>query len=168
MDVEGTAEGLVTTRFPSIPGSLVDLTKCWSSLFNVQGCNIEILKYVLTAKFESCKAFTEVDANCWPKMFPLNPFFPPLVKDGCSRIILSAPAHTTPQLPVIPAPDASEDDRSRQSRSSRTVMVHQPGLRACLLRNQGNRAMWEKLGAYMKRIHGYWAWVLVNLWTIAH
>ncbi|KAG7612888.1 hypothetical protein ISN44_As05g048630 [Arabidopsis suecica] len=37
------------------------------------------------------------------------------------------------------APDASEDNRSRQSRSSRTVMVHQPGFRACLLRNQGNR-----------------------------
>ncbi|CAL9243435.1 unnamed protein product [Arabidopsis halleri] len=49
-----------------------------------------------------CKAFTEVDAKCWPKMFPLNPLFPPLLKDGCSRIISGAPAHTTPQFPLIP------------------------------------------------------------------
>lgn len=103
----GLAEALVTPRFPSIPDFPVDVTKCWSSLFNVQGCNIEILKSVLTGNFENvgstcCKAFTEVDAKCWPTMFPLNPLFPPLLKDGCSRISASAPGHTTPQFPVIP------------------------------------------------------------------
>ncbi|CAL9243461.1 unnamed protein product [Arabidopsis halleri] len=103
----GLAEVLVAPRFPSIPGSPVDLTKCWSSLFNVQGCNIEILKSALTGEFENvgstcCKAFTEVDANCWPKMFPLNPLFPSLLKDGCSLISAAAPAHTAPQFSVIP------------------------------------------------------------------
>ncbi|EFH42264.1 predicted protein [Arabidopsis lyrata subsp. lyrata] len=103
----GIAEVLVTSRFPSIPGSPIDLTKCWSSIFNVQGCNIEILKSALTGKFENvgptcCKAFTELDAKCWPKIFPLNPLFPPLLKDGCSRIMAGAPAHTTPQFLVIP------------------------------------------------------------------
>ncbi|XP_010442965.1 PREDICTED: uncharacterized protein LOC104725911 [Camelina sativa] len=101
------AEVLVTPRFPTIPGSLIDLTKCWSSLFNIQGCNIEILKSALTGKFENvgptcCKAFTEVDAKCWPKMFPLNPLFPPLLKDVCSRISAAAPTHKTPQFPAIP------------------------------------------------------------------
>ncbi|EOA14771.1 hypothetical protein CARUB_v10028070mg [Capsella rubella] len=103
----GLADVLVTPRFPSIPVSPINLTKCWSSLFNVQGCNIEILKSALTGKFENvtptcCKAFTEVDANCWPKLFPLNPLFPPLLKDSCSRISAAAPAHTTPKFPVIP------------------------------------------------------------------
>ncbi|XP_023645204.1 uncharacterized protein LOC111832535 [Capsella rubella] len=103
----GRAEVLVTPRFPTIPGSPIDLTKCWSSLFNVQGCNIEILKSALTGKFENvgptcCKAFTEVDAKCWPKMFPLNPLFPPLLKNMCSRISAAAPAHTTPQFPGSP------------------------------------------------------------------
>ncbi|EFH40557.1 predicted protein, partial [Arabidopsis lyrata subsp. lyrata] len=74
---------------------------------HIQGCEVEIFKSVLTGKIENvgptcCKAFTKVDANCWPKMFSLNPLFPPLLKDGCSRIIAGAPAaHTTPQFPVI-------------------------------------------------------------------
>ncbi|KAG7534173.1 Prolamin-like domain [Arabidopsis thaliana x Arabidopsis arenosa] len=100
----GLAEIQSTPRFP---GSPIDLTKCWSSLINIQGCHVEIIKSILTGKFENvgptcCKAFTEVDAKCWPKMFPLNPLFPPLLKDGCSRIISGAPAHTTPQFPFIP------------------------------------------------------------------
>jgi len=98
---------LPTSAGFSLPGSQVDLAKCWSSLLNIQGCNIEIFKSVLTGKFENvgstcCKAFTEVDAKCWPKMFPLNPLFPPLLKDGCSRIISGAPTHTKPQFLVIP------------------------------------------------------------------
>ncbi|XP_019091570.1 PREDICTED: uncharacterized protein LOC109128874 [Camelina sativa] len=85
----------------SPPGSPIDLAKCWSSLLNIQGCEIEILKSALTGKFENvgptcCKAFTEIDAKCWPKMFPLNPFFPPLLKDGCSRINAAAPSSIVP------------------------------------------------------------------------
>ncbi|ESQ43100.1 hypothetical protein EUTSA_v10016069mg [Eutrema salsugineum] len=78
-------------QLPTIPGSPIDLTKCFSTLFNVEGCVMEIYKFVLTGKFENiramcCKAFMEVDAKCWPQMFPLNPLFPPILKDGCSRI----------------------------------------------------------------------------------
>jgi len=40
-----------------------------------------------------CKVFSTLDANCWPHMFPLNPFFPPLLKDNCARIIPNSPAH---------------------------------------------------------------------------
>ncbi|CAN8243719.1 unnamed protein product [Cochlearia groenlandica] len=98
----------VTPRLPFTPGSSVDLQKCWSSLFRVEGCVAEIYKSILTGKFENvgptcCKAFSEVDATCWPKMFPLNPLFPKLLKDGCARISgASPPKHTMPMLPTIP------------------------------------------------------------------
>ncbi|ESQ38659.1 hypothetical protein EUTSA_v10029285mg [Eutrema salsugineum] len=38
-------------------------------------------------------AFSTLDANCWPHMFPLNPFFPPLLKDNCARIVPNSPTH---------------------------------------------------------------------------
>ncbi|CAH8389394.1 unnamed protein product [Eruca vesicaria subsp. sativa] len=99
----GLAEVHTTPQLRFIPGSPVDITKCWSSLISIQGCVIEIYKSVVTGKFENvgpacCKAFTDVDAKCWPKMFPLNPLSPPLVKNSCSRIS----AATTPQFPIIP------------------------------------------------------------------
>ncbi|KAL0673517.1 hypothetical protein Bca4012_001498 [Brassica carinata] len=103
----GLAEVQTTPRFPSIPGSPIDITKCWSSLTSIQGCVMEIYKSVVTGKFENvgpacCKAFTDVDAKCWPTMFPLNPLFPPLIKDGCSRISGATLSHTTLQFPMFP------------------------------------------------------------------
>ncbi|XP_010482777.1 PREDICTED: egg cell-secreted protein 1.1-like [Camelina sativa] len=94
-------------QLPTIPGSPTDLAKCWSSLLKIQGCEVEIFKSALTGKFENvgptcCKAFTEIDAKCWPKMFPLNPFFPPLLKDGCSHINAAAPSLATSKLSLIP------------------------------------------------------------------
>ncbi|KAL1206558.1 hypothetical protein V5N11_027127 [Cardamine amara subsp. amara] len=102
----GLAEFHVKRPFPFLPGFPIGLPKCWSSLLSVEGCEIEIFKSVLTGKFENighacCKAFNEVDAKCWPQMFPLNPFFPPLLKNICSRIIAAAPTHTMPLLPII-------------------------------------------------------------------
>ncbi|XP_018435594.1 uncharacterized protein LOC108807850 [Raphanus sativus] len=71
------------------PDSPVNLIKCWLSLFSVEGCVLEISKSIFSGKFENveaacCKAFSTLDANCWPHMFPLNPFFPPLLKDNCA------------------------------------------------------------------------------------
>nr|VDC87223.1 unnamed protein product [Brassica rapa] len=76
----------------------IDLVKCWSSLFTVQGCVLAISNSFFSGKFENveaacCKVFSTLDANCWPHMFPLNPFFPPLLKDNCARIIPNSPAH---------------------------------------------------------------------------
>ncbi|CAN6850810.1 unnamed protein product, partial [Brassica oleracea] len=76
----------------------IDLVKCWSSLFTVQGCVLAISNSFFSGKFENveaacCKLFSTLDANCWPHMFPLNPFFPPLLKDNCSPIIPNSPAH---------------------------------------------------------------------------
>ncbi|CAN6995137.1 unnamed protein product [Brassica oleracea var. botrytis] len=76
----------------------IDLVKCWLSLFTVQGCVLAISNSFFSGKFENveaacCKVFSTLDANCWPHMFPLNPFFPPLLKDNCARIIPNSPAH---------------------------------------------------------------------------
>ncbi|KAG7535323.1 Prolamin-like domain [Arabidopsis thaliana x Arabidopsis arenosa] len=82
----------------SPPSSPIDLEKCWSSLFNVHGCVLELYKSVFSGKFGNvgiacCKAYSTIDANCWPHMFPLNPFFPPLLKDNCAHIVPNLPAH---------------------------------------------------------------------------
>ncbi|KAG7564927.1 Prolamin-like domain [Arabidopsis suecica] len=73
------------------PGSPIDIVKCSSSLFNVQGCVQEIYNSIFSGQFANieaacCKIFLAIDTNCWPRMFPLNPFFPPLLKNNCERI----------------------------------------------------------------------------------
>ncbi|KAL1222017.1 Egg cell-secreted protein 1.4 [Cardamine amara subsp. amara] len=82
----------------SSTNSPLDLEKCWSSLFNVQGCVLELFQSIFSGKFGNvgvacCKAFSTIDANCWPHMFPLNPFFPPLIKDNCAHIVPNLPGH---------------------------------------------------------------------------
>ncbi|KAL6226233.1 hypothetical protein ACLB2K_000196 [Fragaria x ananassa] len=80
---------------PSVPGSLFppgtapDVLKCWSSLTGVSGCVTEIFQSVFTLQFgrisaNCCKAFLAVEDSCLPKMFPLTPFFPPLLKNICA------------------------------------------------------------------------------------
>ncbi|CAF1861858.1 BnaC04g37340D [Brassica napus] len=86
----GLAEVQVTPQSTSFHGSPIDLTKCWSSLFSVEDCVIDIYKFSVTGKFgvnqACCKAFMDMDDKCWPKTFPFNPFFRPLLKNSCSRI----------------------------------------------------------------------------------
>ncbi|CAH8384486.1 unnamed protein product [Eruca vesicaria subsp. sativa] len=99
-DPRGVAEMQNPQGIPGIfpPGLVpVDLVKCWSSLFNIQGCVLGLSTSFLSGKFENneaecCKAFSSLDANCWPHMFPLNPFFPPLLKEKCAHIIPNSPA----------------------------------------------------------------------------
>ncbi|KAH0886134.1 hypothetical protein HID58_062230 [Brassica napus] len=87
----GLADVQVTPQFTSFPGSPIDLTKCWSSLFSVEDCVIDIYKFSVTGKFginqACCKAFMDMDDKCWRKMIPFNPFFRPLLKNSCSRRI---------------------------------------------------------------------------------
>ncbi|KAL0658260.1 hypothetical protein Bca4012_078845 [Brassica carinata] len=58
-------------RSESPPSFPIDLEKCWSSLFNVHGCVLELFQSVFSGKFghvgtACCKAFSTIDANCWP------------------------------------------------------------------------------------------------------
>ncbi|EOA28844.1 hypothetical protein CARUB_v10025087mg [Capsella rubella] len=72
-----------------IPG-LPDITKCWSAAMNIPGCIAEISQSILLGSFGNigpacCKAFLEGEKNCLPNL-PFNPFFPPMLKQECSRI----------------------------------------------------------------------------------
>ncbi|CAN7006450.1 unnamed protein product [Brassica rapa subsp. trilocularis] len=70
---------------PGIP----DMRKCWSTFMDMPGCFAEIRQSIITGKFGSigpacCKAFLDAEANC-TRNLPFNPFFPPMVKEQCSR-----------------------------------------------------------------------------------
>ncbi|CAA7042939.1 unnamed protein product [Microthlaspi erraticum] len=80
--------------FQPIPG-LPDLAKCWSTVMDIPGCIAEISQSIFTGQFGNigpacCKAFLEAEANCMPKV-PFNPFFPPMLKEQCSRIASATP-----------------------------------------------------------------------------
>ncbi|KAG7533770.1 Prolamin-like domain [Arabidopsis thaliana x Arabidopsis arenosa] len=73
---------------PGMPG-MPDMSKCWSTVMDLPGCFQEIQQAVMTGKFGSigpacCKAFLDAEANCTPNL-PFNPFFPPMVKQKCSK-----------------------------------------------------------------------------------
>ncbi|KAB2047097.1 hypothetical protein ES319_A13G022800v1 [Gossypium barbadense] len=64
-----------------------EVEKCWSSLSNVNGCIMEILKSLSGGTMPSptcCNAIIKLNDDCWPKLFPFNPLFPPLLKNYCS------------------------------------------------------------------------------------
>ncbi|KAH7574351.1 hypothetical protein JRO89_XS03G0285400 [Xanthoceras sorbifolium] len=83
------------------PVNATEYAECWSSLANVKGCIAEINKSVSSGEVSGigpacCKAVTEIKDKCWPKIFPFNPFFPPLLKSTCAKLI-GAPA-TAPAI----------------------------------------------------------------------
>nr|DAD27271.1 TPA_asm: hypothetical protein HUJ06_028739 [Nelumbo nucifera] len=78
-----------------------EVVKCLTSLHSVKGCEEEILSAYL--RFQPrflgpacCKATTEINENCWPKMFSYNPFLHPLLKAYCALLqIAEGPAEIT-------------------------------------------------------------------------
>ncbi|KAK2661349.1 hypothetical protein Ddye_007882 [Dipteronia dyeriana] len=74
-----------------IPGLLLilpvpELQKCWAALMSAPSCVMEIYSSLFSDQIGKigpfcCAAITQVSENCWPKMFPVNPFFPPLLKE---------------------------------------------------------------------------------------
>ena len=74
---------------PGQPGS----EQCWLSIINIEGCFVEIMNALQkgqSAKIGTacCHAILSIDDNCWGLMFPLQTFFPPLLKQLCN-----GPAH---------------------------------------------------------------------------
>lgn len=64
--------------------------ECWKDLRVIKGCVWQIYGFIFAGSEigkECCDAFLAVTEDCWPKMFPLLPFFGPLVKTHCYIII---------------------------------------------------------------------------------
>ncbi|XP_062010498.1 uncharacterized protein LOC133726876 [Rosa rugosa] len=90
----GLANAQLPQTPPSIPGLFPpgtpqDALKCWSSLTGISGCVMEIFQSVFSLQLgtigaDCCKAFLSIEESCLPKMFPLTPFFPPLLKNFCA------------------------------------------------------------------------------------
>ncbi|KAH9805145.1 hypothetical protein WN944_002547 [Citrus x changshan-huyou] len=71
---------------------LAEVTECWSSITNTEGCALEIYKSLVTGQFNGlghacCKGVAEITDKCWPKMFPFNPFFPQLLQNTCGIVL---------------------------------------------------------------------------------
>ncbi|TXG56886.1 hypothetical protein EZV62_018199 [Acer yangbiense] len=71
--------------FPPVP----ELQKCWAALASTPGCLMEIYTYFLSGQIGKvgpvcCAAIAHVSEDCWPKMFPINPLFLPLLKTACA------------------------------------------------------------------------------------
>ncbi|OMO61689.1 hypothetical protein COLO4_33371 [Corchorus olitorius] len=86
---------------PYVPGH--EIKECWSPLTNVKDCVFEIFRSLRGNRIGHigpgcCKAIVNVSDSCWTKLFPLNPFFPPLLKNSCIRV-----AHA-PAVPAAPKP----------------------------------------------------------------
>ncbi|KAJ4708914.1 ECA1 gametogenesis related family protein [Melia azedarach] len=75
-----------------------EITECWKSITTIEGCALEIYKSLTDGQIFSgigpacCKVVTEINDKCWPKMFPFNPFFPPLLKSSCAKVVGITPA----------------------------------------------------------------------------
>ncbi|PIA33096.1 hypothetical protein AQUCO_04200096v1 [Aquilegia coerulea] len=68
-----------------------------ASFQTTQGCTQEIITSFFRFQVRQlspsrCKALIAIDNNCWPKLFPFNPFFPSLLKTYCSAKANSSPS----------------------------------------------------------------------------
>ncbi|KAF9619332.1 hypothetical protein IFM89_006519 [Coptis chinensis] len=82
------------------PNPIHDITKCWSSFLNVDGCVPEIFTSFLSGRVgllgpACCNAIKEIRTSCWPAMFPFSPLFPPLLRQYCANVQSGAKAALT-------------------------------------------------------------------------
>ncbi|KAF8393118.1 hypothetical protein HHK36_021359 [Tetracentron sinense] len=73
-----------------------EIGQCLASLQTIEGCVEEVLTSFLSNQVgfigpKCCQAITKIGENCWPKIFPLNPLFPPLLKDYCAHLVAPGP-----------------------------------------------------------------------------
>ncbi|GFP80801.1 hypothetical protein PHJA_000223400, partial [Phtheirospermum japonicum] len=92
----------VTHSVGELDLELPDVQQCLSPILAVPGCLNQLIDSSLTLQPQllgppCCNAFLQIDQNCWPKMFPLNPAFPPSLKYYC--LGLPPPRPDTPGPP---------------------------------------------------------------------
>ena len=82
-------------------------TDCMASIRGTEGCVQAIMTSFLRAQIQQigsacCRAFLNVSDNCWLKMFPYNPSFPPLVTSPplVKSYCMTQGQSMTPPLPI--------------------------------------------------------------------
>ncbi|KAI9192131.1 hypothetical protein LWI28_018658 [Acer negundo] len=83
-------------QIPGLLSPMPELQKCWAALAGTQGCLIEIYTYFMSGQIGKigsvcCATIAQVSKECWPKMFPINPLFPPLLKTACAAPSTNSP-----------------------------------------------------------------------------
>ncbi|KDO73582.1 uncharacterized protein LOC102621105 [Citrus sinensis] len=91
------AKAVSKVSIPTV--NVTEIKECWSSITSSEGCALEIFKSrtigQITGIGPACReTVTRINGECWPKMFPFNPFFPPLFKNRRPKVTELA---TTPQ-----------------------------------------------------------------------
>ncbi|XP_024033678.1 uncharacterized protein LOC112095769 [Citrus clementina] len=91
------AKAMSKVSIPTV--NVTDIKECWSSITSSEGCALEIFKSRTIGQISgigpACReTVTRINGECWPKMFPFNPFFPPLFKNRHPKVTELA---TTPQ-----------------------------------------------------------------------
>ncbi|KAI4335641.1 hypothetical protein L6164_014273 [Bauhinia variegata] len=89
--------------FPAAGRSSQQVHQCWSSLAIIGGCVMEIYGALLRGQFKAispacCRAITQITGSCWSRLFPFNPYFPPLLKSSCRGTRGNV---NVPSLPLI-------------------------------------------------------------------
>ncbi|KVH93762.1 egg cell-secreted protein 1.4-like [Cynara cardunculus var. scolymus] len=84
-----TSQGL--SQGPSSISQKASIMQCWSALFDLGFCYGDLSRAARTGRVDvsigptCCKAATSMNSGCWPKIFPFNPFFPPILQIICSN-----------------------------------------------------------------------------------
>ncbi|KAA8522947.1 hypothetical protein F0562_009370 [Nyssa sinensis] len=89
-----------------------DVMQCWSSIKDIElieGCIFEIFRSLSSGHISilgpaCCKAITEINDNCWPMIFPFNPFFLTKLKTHCAHLeVPFGLAQLAPEAMLAPA-----------------------------------------------------------------
>ncbi|KAF8391090.1 hypothetical protein HHK36_023390 [Tetracentron sinense] len=83
-----------------------EIGQCLASLQIVEGCIEEVLTSFLSFQVgllgpKCCSAIIKISETCWPKIFPLNPLFPPMLKDYCAHLATPGPTQRISSRKII-------------------------------------------------------------------
>ncbi|MFS7982066.1 putative Prolamin-like domain-containing protein [Helianthus anomalus] len=92
---------VLARKSPSIsPRPSKEIMECWAASFDLAKCSGELLRVAqggiidLNIWPDCCKAAESVSSGCLPKMFPMNPLFPQILRMYCPRLSLPPPPMT--------------------------------------------------------------------------
>ncbi|KAF7148799.1 hypothetical protein RHSIM_Rhsim03G0252800 [Rhododendron simsii] len=87
--------GIGVPGIPGVGGPGAPGMACWDSLRGIRGCAEAVVASARSGRIqispECCQAIMAVADTCWPKMFPFNPLFPPMLKNRCMGQDQSSP-----------------------------------------------------------------------------